>query len=74
MIVDIEIREVALAILKYNEDLVFIEELTEKLTMFVVIQTIYIWVVPYFSSTEGGVTMTLQTDAMYGELCQEVAL
>ena len=42
--------------------------------MLVVVQSVDIWVVPYLTSTQSGVPVTLQSDAVYWFLGQSDAL
>ena len=42
--------------------------------MLVVVQTIDVWVIPHLATTERGVSVTLQSDAMYLVLRQQVTL
>ena len=73
MVVQIEVREVALTVLQHNEDLVVVEELTQQSSVFVVIQTVDVWIIPHLSSAECRMSVTLQADTMYRELRQQIA-
>ena len=42
--------------------------------MIVVVQTFHIWIVPHLAPSEGGVSTTLQTNAINGELRQQITL
>ena len=73
MVVQIEVCEVALAVLQHNEDLVIVEELTQQPSVLVVVQTVDVWIIPNLASAECRVSVTLQADAMHGELRQQIA-
>ena len=73
MVVQIEVREIALAVAQHDENLIVIVELAQQSSVLVVVQTVHVRIVPHFAPSEGGVAVTLQSDAMDGELCQEIS-
>ena len=73
MVVEVEGREIALAAAEYDEDLVVVEELAQQSSVLVVVQAVHVGVVPHLAPSEGGVPMALESDAVYGELREQVA-
>ena len=73
MVVGVEVGEVIIAILQYHQNLVVVEELAQKTAVLIVVQTVDVWVEPHLAATQCGVSLTLQCDAMNGELREDVA-
>ena len=74
MVVGIEVSEIIVAILEYDKYLVVVVELAEQSTVVVVVETVDIGVKPHLASAEGGMSVTLETDAVDGFLGEQVAL
>ena len=74
VVVLVEVAQIVFAILQDDEDLVFVEEFAQQLSMLVVVQSFYIGVVPHLAPSEGRVSTTLQANAINRELCQQVSL
>ena len=74
VVVLIEVAQIVFAILQDDEDLVFVEEFAQQLSMLVVVQSLHIGVVPHLAPSKGRVSTTLQTNAINRELCQQVSL
>ena len=50
VVVQVEVRQVVVAVLQDDENLVVIEELTQQTSVFVVVQTVYVGVVPHLAT------------------------
>ena len=74
MVVLVEVAEVVVAVLQDDEDLVFVEELAQQLSVLVVVQALHVGIVPHLSSSEGGVSTALQTNTVHRVLRQQVTL
>src|SRR5574344_829072 len=74
VVVGIEVSEIIVAILEYDKYLVVVVELAEQSTVVVVVETVDIGVKPHLASAEGGMSVTLETDAVDGFLGEQVAL
>ena len=74
VVVQVETGQIIIAVVKKYENLVFVVELAKQLSVIVVVQTIHVRIIPYFSSTKGRVPVTLQADAVYGIFCQQITL
>jgi hypothetical protein len=72
--VGVEACQIVVAVFQNNEDAVAIIEFAQQSSVFVVVQTVDIRVVPHLSSAQRRVAMTLQSDAVHLELRQQVAL
>ena len=55
---------IEVSVLQYDEYLVAIAEVSQQISLSVMIETVDIRVIPHFLSAESGASMTLQTDAM----------
>ena len=73
MVVEVETREIALTVFQYHKNLVFCEEFTQQLSVLVVVQAVYIRVVPHLPTSESGVPVTLQSDTMDRKFRQQIA-
>ena len=74
MVVRVEGRDVEIAIRQHHEHLVVVGKFTEQPSVFVEIQTAHIGVEPNFPTSERRMAVTLQTDAMDGVACEQIAL
>ena len=74
MVVKVKCCEIEITIVEYHQYLVFIKELSQQLSVFIVVQAIHIRVIPHLTASESRVAMTLQTDTMNWEFCQKISL
>ena len=59
MVVGVEVGEIIVTILEYDEYLVVVIELTEQCAVLIVVETVDIRIKPYLTSAEGGMSVTL---------------
>lgn len=74
MVVHIEVGDVEFAVVEYNQDRVIIVEFSQESAVLIIVDTVYIRVEPYLSSSQGAVSVALQSDAADGSLGEQVAL
>ena len=74
MVVFIEVAQVVVAVLQDDEYLVVVEELSQQLSVLVVVQSFHVGIVPHLSTSECGVSTALQSDTVHGILRQQVTL
>lgn len=74
MVVHIEVGDVEFAVVEYNQDRVIIVEFSQESAVLIIVDTVYIRVEPYLSSSQGTVSVALQSDAADGSLGEQVAL
>ena len=70
VVIRIKVCKVEITILQYYEDALVIAELTDVVAMLFVVDSVYVGVEPYLTSTECGVSVALQSYAVYGFLRQ----
>ena len=70
----VEVREVELTVFQNHQNLIIIMELSEELSVLIVVQAVDIRIEPDLSAAECRTPMTLQRDAMHGIFRQQVAL
>ena len=51
MVVQVEVRQVIVAVLQDNEDLILVEELTQQSSVIIVVQAVHVGIVPHFAAT-----------------------
>ena len=64
MVVQVEVRQVVLTVAEDDQQLFVVEELSQQPSVFVVVQTVHIGVVPHLASTQRRVSVALQSDAV----------
>ena len=74
MVVQVEIGEVEVAVGEHHENLIFIVELAEEASVFIVVEAVDIGIIPYLAPAEGAMAVTLERDAAYGLLGEQVTL
>ena len=74
MVVRVEVGDVEIAIVEYYQDAFIVIEFTEESSVLIIVDAVYVWVKPNLSSSQGTVTVTLQSDASNGTLGQEISL
>ena len=74
MVVHIDIRQIELTVVEDNKDALVIIELAQIASVLLVVDAVDVWVEPYFPAAKGGMSVTLQTDALNRVLRQQVAL
>lgn len=74
MVVRVEVGDVEIAIVEYYQDAFVVIEFTEESSVLIIVDAVYVWVKPNLSSSQGTVTVTLQSDASDGTLGQEISL
>ena len=73
MVVDVDVGEVELAVGEDDEDALSVVELAEEASVLFVVDAVDVGVEPHLASAEGGVAVTLQSDAVDGFLGEHVA-
>ena len=74
MVVHIEVGDVEFAVVEYYQDRVIIVEFSQESAVLIIVDAVYIRVKPYLSSSQGTVSVALQSDAADGSLGEQVAL
>ena len=74
MVVHIDIRQIELTVVEDNKDALVIIELAQIASVLLVVDAVDVWVEPYFPAAKGGMSVTLQADALNRVLRQQVAL
>ena len=74
VVVRIEVGEVEVTVGQYHEDVLVVVELSEVVTVFLVVYTVDIRIEPHLPSTQRRVPVTLQSYAVDGFLRQQVTL
>ena len=74
VVVGIEVGEVIVAVLENHQNLVVVEELAQESSVLVVVQSVDIRVEPHLAAAQRRVSLTLQSDAVYGELREDISL
>ena len=73
MVVGIEVGDIEFAIVEHHEYRVAIPEFAKQITMFLIVDAVYIRVEPHFASAQGAMTMALQSDTVNTLLGEQVA-
>ena len=74
MVVQVKVGEVEVTVVEHHENLVFIVELSEEASVFIVVEAVDIRIIPYLASAEGGMAVAFQRDAVHGVLREQVTL
>lgn len=74
MVVHIEVGDVEFAVVEYYQDRVIIVEFSQESAVLIIVDAVYIRVEPNLSSSQGTVSVALQSDAADGSLGEQVAL
>ena len=74
MVVHIEVSDVEFAIVEYYQDRVIIVEFSQESAVLIIVDAVYIRVEPNLSSSQGAVSVALQSYAADGSLGEQVAL
>ena len=74
MVVQVEVAQIVVAVLQYNQYLVIVEELAQQLSVFVVVQSVHIRVEPNLTSAQCRVAVALQSDTVNSIFCKQVTL
>ena len=74
VVVGVEVGDIELAIVENHQDIFIVIKLAEETSVLVVIDTVDIRIEPHLSSSQGTVSMTLQTNATDGSPGEQIAL
>ena len=74
MVVQVKVGEVEVAVVEHHENLVFIVELSEEASVFIVVEAVDIGIIPYLASAKCGMAVAFQRNAVHGMLREQVTL
>ena len=64
--------DIEITIAQYYEYLIIVSKLAKQLSVFRMVQTVHVWVIPYLLTAQCRVTMRFERNPVYGVLCQEI--